>query len=74
LKAPKRQLKEKLSLTIRPASRTKARKLARRGHRSISSLFEHLIEVEYQRIQGKAGEIYRLSGIAGSMILGSSLS
>jgi hypothetical protein len=47
-----KQLKQKLSLTVTPASRAKAERVAAREHRSVSSLFEHLIDLEFRKIAG----------------------
>jgi hypothetical protein len=52
-RALKRQLKQKLSLTISPEMRVKARKLARKQRRSLSSLFEYLIAMEFLRQKSK---------------------
>jgi hypothetical protein len=60
----KRKLKQKLSLTIKPEIRAKAERIARREHRSVSSLFEYLIHLEYLKLKPekpKRGEIEWLS-------------
>jgi hypothetical protein len=48
----KRQLKQKLSLTVTAASRARAEEVAAREHRSVSSLFEHLVALEFEKIAG----------------------
>jgi len=42
-------IKQKLNLTISPDARRKARRLARKQRRSLSTLFEHLIDKEYEK-------------------------
>jgi hypothetical protein len=53
-KTRKRQLKEKLSLTISPEIREMAEALALQQHRSISSLFESLVAREQEKTQPPA--------------------
>ena len=50
-KDPNRILRGKLNLTIHPEIRTFADELAFRKRRSVSQLFEDLIEAEWQRMQ-----------------------
>jgi len=42
-------IKQKLNLTISSDARRKARRLARKQRRSLSTLFEHLIDKEYEK-------------------------
>ena len=48
-RAGKRELKQRIDLTIRPEIRQKADVLAREQYHSISSLVESLIAAEYER-------------------------
>jgi hypothetical protein len=59
-RAPKRELKQKLSLTVSPEMRIKAKKLARKQHRSISSLFEYLVSMEDLKLKNRNGRPYDL--------------
>ena len=43
--------RKKLNLTVSPAARRQAEELAARQHRSLSNLFEYLIDLELQREQ-----------------------
>jgi hypothetical protein len=49
---PNRKLRGKMNLTIHPEIRTFADELAHKRRRSISQLFEDLIEAEWMRVQG----------------------
>jgi hypothetical protein len=49
---PNRKLRGKMNLTIHPEIRTFADELAFKRRRSISQLFEDLIEAEWMRVQG----------------------
>jgi hypothetical protein len=55
-KRNKRTLKQKLSLTISPEMRIRAKQIAKREHRSVSSLVEHLIDGEWRKLKA-AGEV-----------------
>jgi hypothetical protein len=48
---PNRQLRGKMNLTIHPEIRTFADELAFRRRRSVSQLFEDLVEAEWARVQ-----------------------
>jgi hypothetical protein len=53
-KNPNRQLREKLNLTIHPEIRGYADALAARRRRSVSQIFEDLVEAEWLRQQAMA--------------------
>jgi hypothetical protein len=71
---PKGKLKEQLSLTISPEMRAKARQLARKQRRSLSSLFEFYIAVDWEREKQKPkdpgeqnGGIWRVANVTGGI-------
>jgi hypothetical protein len=66
----KHQLKQRLSLSISPEMRAKVQRIAKREHRSVSSLIEHWIDLKYYQLKEEKkladprtdSGIYRLGG------------
>src|SRR5215813_1818050 len=50
-RVPRRR--KKLNLTISTAARLQAEQLAQKQHRSLSNLFEHLVDLETRRVQDR---------------------
>lgn len=50
------ETKKRLNLTVRPDFKEQAKQLAKARRRSVSALFEDLIEAEWKRLQSKIQE------------------
>jgi hypothetical protein len=66
-KIPKRRLKKKICISMSPEMHAKVQRIARREHRSVSSLLEYLIALEWRKRKSEnkpsdpESGIYRLS-------------
>jgi hypothetical protein len=52
-KTKQKRKKQPMQITISPEMKAKAKRIAKREHRSVSSLFEYLISLEWKKFKGE---------------------